>query len=83
MRKNRFNRLPQLRGRHLIERLTFAKTGRCAFALVEVLVVAAAIGIVIGLLSPTIRKKSESDEFTGRPVVVATSGWNTDSMELP
>jgi len=73
VRKNRFNRLPKLRIRHLIERLTMAKTGRCAFALIEVLAVAAAIGIVIGLLAPTIRKKSESENFIEQSAVVAAN----------
>ena len=76
MRKNRFNRLPKLRIRHLIERLTMAKTGRCAFALIEVLVVAATIGIFIGLLAPVARKKSESEDFIEQSTVIAASDYS-------
>ena len=44
MKRKPFNRLPKLRVRHLIEGLTMAKTGHCAFAMIEVLVAAAAVG---------------------------------------
>jgi len=83
MTRNLLNRIKRLRVRYLIERLTHAKTGRCAFTLVEVVVVIASIGIMFSLLAPTVRKKQDAENVS--PQVVAMAVLETDILatDLP
>ena len=71
MTRNPLNRIKRLRIRFLIERLTHAKISRCAFTLVEVLVVVASIGITLGLFVPTIRKKPETENAFSQVVAMS------------
>ena len=73
MTRNPWNRIKRLRLRLLIERLTYAKTCRCAFTLVDVLVVIAGIGIMLGLLVPTVRKKQDAESVAPEFVAVSVA----------
>jgi type II secretory pathway pseudopilin PulG len=75
MSKKHFRRIPKLSVRCRIERLTYAAMGRCAFSLVEVLLTLASLGIVFGLLAPTIQKK-QGAENDPSPVIVSMSMGN-------
>jgi len=59
--------------RHLIEHSSYIKTNRRASALVEVLLVVAAIGIICGLLIPTTRNITQFEDSNNPLVAVASN----------
>ena len=72
MRRNPRNRIPKLRKRYVVERLSHTRNSCRASTLVEVLLVIAGIGIMCGLFAPSMRNTPEL-ENSNNPVIIVAS----------
>ena len=73
MRRNPWKRIPKLRKRYVIECLSHARNSCRASTLVEVLLVIAGIGIMCGLLIPTVRNIPQFEDSNNSVVAVASN----------